>query len=51
MNYKLILARFYKCKLCNYPLVMDGCENSNCKNYYKKLLKKQFNNFKKKSVK
>ena len=39
---KKLLDYYFRCKKCKSPLLMFGCNNPNCSNYYKnnnKLLK------------
>ena len=36
-----ILRSVFKCKLCGFPLLMFGCSNPNCENYYKKQLERE----------
>lgn len=31
-----ILRQIYKCKLCGRPLLMHGCDNSKCENFFLK---------------
>jgi hypothetical protein len=31
----------FNCKLCEYPLLMFGCDNSTCDNYYVKRLQEK----------
>jgi hypothetical protein len=36
VNYsRVILSSVFKCKLCSCELLMFGCPNSECNNYYK----------------
>jgi uncharacterized radical SAM superfamily protein len=32
----------FNCKECGSPLLMDGCNNENCNNYYAKNVHKEF---------
>lgn len=35
---KIILSRIFLCKYCKGQLLMDGCGNKECTNYYKKII-------------
>ncbi len=35
-----ILKRVFRCRECGYDLLMFGCKNSRCKNFYKSSLKR-----------
>ena len=30
-----LLNDYFRCTLCRYPLLMFGCDNPSCKNYWK----------------
>jgi hypothetical protein len=32
----------FKCKKCGRPLLMDGCDNPECENFYQKNIRKEF---------
>ena len=34
-------GRVFHCKKCGHPLLMDGCDNENCSNYYKKVIRQK----------
>ena len=36
-----LLRYVFRCKICKYPLVMYGCTNQTCENYYKKNIKNE----------
>lgn len=44
-----MLNHYFRCSLCGRPLLMFGCDNPNCKNYYKKRLEREKNDEVKKS--
>ena len=40
INYsRELLAYYLRCKLCGYSLLMFGCDNLSCKNYWKNNIK------------
>ena len=38
---KAILESIFNCKVCGSPIIMFGCSNVGCSNYYKKNLNKE----------
>jgi hypothetical protein len=34
-------GRAYHCKMCGHPLLMDGCDNENCINYYLTIIRQK----------
>lgn len=39
-----LMKSIYRCQYCNTPLLMFGCDNKKCENYYIKNLAKQEEN-------
>ena len=44
INYsRSILDKVFRCK-CGHPLLMFGCDNPDCDNFWRKRIKKESNN-------
>lgn len=39
-----LLKSIFKCNKCGNPLLMFGCDNPNCNNYWEKQLQRRNNN-------